>query len=63
MLLSKKVANQLSTAIRKDAKYYPMILENRGPSALGTLCAVQIGAVQIVALEENVTDLVKIQKD
>lgn len=60
MLLSKKVANQLSTAIRKDTKYYPMILENRDPSALGTLL---VCAVQIVALEENVTDLVKIQKD
>lgn len=65
MLLSKKVANQLSTAIGKDTKYYPMILENRDPSALGTLlvCAVQIGTIQIVVLEENVTDLVKIQKD
>lgn len=38
----------MSTTIRKATKYYPLILENKGPSEFGRLCA-----VRIVALEEK----------
>lgn len=48
MLLPRKMANKMSTIMRKGTKYYPTILENKGASAFGTLCA-----VQIVALEEK----------
>lgn len=41
MLLPGKMANKMSTIIRKGTKYDPIILKSKGAYALGTLCAVQ----------------------
>jgi hypothetical protein len=46
MLLPRKMANKVSTAITKGTEMW--ILENQSAFALGTLCA-----VQIISLEEK----------
>lgn len=56
--LKKKKGNKMSTTIRKATKYFPLILENKGPSAL-----VDCVQFELLHLKKNVRVPQKIKKD